>query len=272
MTVSTVASHSPGGYVSGGPAAAEGGLSETMMYPVVLDASQTSPREFHERYEAKCIPVVIRNVPHGASSSNASRINRDDHNDMMMMEEEKKECDGHHQTYNSDSHTYQTNNNNKEWPAIHRWAFDALAIDPQLSHCALKCGEDDDGYTIRMKLKYFMEYLHHNRDDSPLYIFDTTFDEDKYAKRILEDYTVPEYFNEDLLGLVGERRRPPYRWFLVGPCRSGTTVHIDPLATSAWNTLIHGVKRWVLFPPHVPKSVVKGRKLILPGEDDKAIH
>ena len=167
MTVSTVASHSPGGYVSGGPAAAEGGLSETMMYPVVLDASQTSPREFHERYEAKCIPVVIRNVPHGASSSNASRINRDDHNDMMMMEEEKKECDGHHQTYNSNSHTYQTNNNNKEWPAIHRWAFDALAIDPQLSHCALKCGEDDDGYTIRMKLKYFMEYLHHNRDDSP---------------------------------------------------------------------------------------------------------
>jgi histone arginine demethylase JMJD6 len=28
----------------------------------------------------------------------------------------------------------------------------------------------------------------------------------------------------------------------------------------------------VLFPPHVPKSVVKGRKLILPGEDDEAIH
>ncbi len=128
---------------------------------------------------------------------------------------------------------------------------------------------------IRMKLRHFLQYLRHNRDDSPLYIFDATFDEDKYAKRILEDYTVPEYFNEDLLGLVGERRRPPYRWFLVGPCRSGTTVHIDPLGTSAWNTLVHGVKRWVLFPPHVSKSVVKGRKLILPaggGQDDEAIH
>lgn len=62
------------------------------------------------------------------------------------------------------------------------------------------------------------------------------------------------------------------RWFLIGPERSGTCVHIDPLATSAWNTLIVGKKRWVLFPPHVPKSVVKGTKQIYKGEDDEAIH
>lgn len=235
------------------------------MYPIVLDAAQTPPKEFHERYEAKCIPVVIRNVPYGARATTY----RDDD---MMMEEEKKDCDGQHHHTSKDNNNHHTEQTTKEWPAVHQWAFNALSTDPVLSVCQLKCGEDDDGYTIRMKLKYFMEYLHHNRDDSPLYIFDATFDEDKNAKRILEDYTVPEYFNEDLLGLVGERRRPPYRWFLVGPCRSGTTVHIDPLGTSAWNTLIHGVKRWVLFPPHVPKGVVKGRKLILPGEDDEAIH
>eukprot|EP00571_Detonula_confervacea_P015328 CAMPEP_0172301134 /NCGR_PEP_ID=MMETSP1058-20130122/3083_1 /TAXON_ID=83371 /ORGANISM="Detonula confervacea, Strain CCMP 353" /LENGTH=512 /DNA_ID=CAMNT_0013011149 /DNA_START=156 /DNA_END=1694 /DNA_ORIENTATION=+ len=239
-----------------------------VMYPIVLDAAQTPPKEFHERYEAKCIPVVIRNVPYGVRNATSATHGNNRDGD-MMMEEEKKECDGrHHNSINNHHHTAQT----KEWPAVHLWKFNALSTDSDLSHCMLKCGEDDDGYTIRMKLKYFMEYLHHNRDDSPLYIFDATFDEDKYAKRILEDYTVPEYFSEDLLGLVGERRRPPYRWFLVGPCRSGTTVHIDPLGTSAWNTLIHGVKRWVLFPPHVPKSVVKGRKLILPGEDDEAIH
>ena len=243
---------------------------EKNMYPVVLDAAATPPREFHERYEAKCIPVVIRNIPYGTGTSNDAVDQGGDH-DIMMEGEEKKECCDYANNQNNNDRSLGYSKS-REWPAIHRWKFDALFTDSDLSERPLKCGEDDDGYTIRMKLRYFLEYLQHNRDDSPLYIFDATFDEDKGAKRILEDYTVPEYFNEDLLGLVGERRRPPYRWFLVGPCRSGTTVHIDPLGTSAWNTLIHGVKRWVLFPPHVPKHVVKGRKLTLPGEDDEAIH
>ena len=60
------------------------------------------------------------------------------------------------------------------------------------------------------------------------------------------------------------------RWFLVGPKRSGTCVHIDPLATSAWNTLLVGRKQWVLFPPHLTKKFVKGARHIRKGEDDEA--
>ncbi len=86
------------------------------------------------------------------------------------------------------------------------------------------------------------------------------------------DYKVPRYFRNDLFGLISENRRPPYRWFLVGPERSGTTVHIDPLATAAWNTLIVGKKRWVLFPPHVHKNIAKGKHFVCKGEDDEAIH
>ena len=53
-------------------------------------------------------------------------------------------------------------------------------------------------------------------------------------------------------------------------------MHIDPLATSAWNMLLIGTKRWVLFPPDVPKSIVKGSKHIHihihKHKDDEAIH
>ena len=158
------------------------------------------------------------------------------------------------------------------WPAVQRWTLEALESDQDLGSRVFKCGEDDDGRSIKVKLRHFMSYLKQNKDDSPLYIFDTAFDEDKVAKRILQDYKVPVYFRNDLFRYVSESRRPPYRWFLVGPERSGTTVHIDPLGTAAWNTLLVGKKRWVLFPPHVPKAVVKGRGVIQPHEDDEAVH
>lgn len=78
---------------------------------------------------------------------------------------------------------------------------------------------------------------------------------------------------DDLFELVGEKTRPPYRWLLVGPKRSGTCAHIDPLGTSAWNAVLSGRKRWVLFEPGTSKHVAKGTKLFDPKqEDDEPIN
>jgi histone arginine demethylase JMJD6 len=60
-------------------------------------------------------------------------------------------------------------------------------------------------------MKHFQKYLKNNKDDSPLYIFDSRFENDSVSKSLLEDYKVPSYFKEDLFSLVGEKRRPPYR-------------------------------------------------------------
>eukprot|EP01138_Halocafeteria_seosinensis_P003698 gb/GECG01003779.1/.p1 GENE.gb/GECG01003779.1/~~gb/GECG01003779.1/.p1 ORF type:complete len:432 (+),score=35.55 gb/GECG01003779.1/:1-1296(+) len=156
-----------------------------------------------------------------------------------------------------------------EWPAKTRWEIEE--IYEKYRHRKFKCGEDDDGRSVRIKMKYFLRYMAEQRDDSPMYIFDSSFDDDSKAQGILSEYSVPVYFNDDLFSLVGERKRPPYRWFLVGPERSGTAPHIDPLATSAWNTLTKGYKRWVLMPPGVPRAVAKGKGFKKPGEDDEPI-
>lgn len=59
------------------------------------------------------------------------------------------------------------------------------------------------------------------------------------------------------------RARPPWsgrdRWLLLGPERSGSAVHYDPLSTSAWNTLISGRKLWFLAPPYMSDLVDGGK-------------
>ena len=57
---------------------------------------------------------------------------------------------------------------------------------------------------------------------------------------------LPRYFSEDLFAVIGEDR-PNYRWLIVGPARSGSSFHIDPNATSAWNAVVRGRKKWILY-------------------------
>lgn len=216
--------------------------------PVHLDARYVSPTEFHIKYESHRIPVIISHIPQGYGYNFLSATKND-------PEERTLHC---HRL--------------RPWPALNNWTLPSLEENKLLREKKFKCGEDDNGNSIKISLENFLCYTLQSHDDSPLYIFDDPlFDSRSLYQYFTNQYTVPPYFSEDYFQLVGEKRRPPYRWFLVGPERSGTTVHIDPLGTSAWNTVLYGLKLWAIFPPHVPKKIVKGKKFVQKNEDDEPI-
>jgi histone arginine demethylase JMJD6 len=157
-----------------------------------------------------------------------------------------------------------------EWPAIAegKWDYDELLR--RFKHVLFKVGEEDNGRKLKVKMKTFLDYMTHQTDDSPLYLFESGMDGQTISLR--SDYRIPDYFPDDFLNLAGRENKPPHKWFCIGPKRSGTTVHRDPLGTGAWNAVTHGYKRWVLFEPKENRILVKARKYRQKGEDDEAIH
>ena len=129
--------------------------------------AQTLSREDFHKYEIEGTPSIIRNIPSGFDGGKFVGA----------------------------------------WGAEKNWQLKALASDESLQERRFKCGEDDDEKTIKVKLRHFMSYTEENRDDSPLYIFDSSFPDDKHADRLLRDYKVPSYFSDDLFRLISESRR-----------------------------------------------------------------
>lgn len=137
------------------------------------------------------------------------------------------------------------------WPARFRWTLDQLLSN--YGDVVFRISQRSSK-KITMTLKDYVSYIKCQHDEDPLYIFDDKFGE--AAPALLQDYCLPRLFQEDFFDLLDYDQRPPFRWLIIGPERSGASWHVDPGLTSAWNTLLCGRKRWALYPPgRVPVGV-----------------
>lgn len=116
------------------------------------------------------------------------------------------------------------------------------------------------------KLGVYNEYMQHNEDESPLYLFDCRSDAMQTLKN---EYRVPagEVIgdSQDFFTLLGSVR-PDHRWLILGPKRSGSSFHKDPNATSAWNAVLTGHKYWIMF----PKNSVNGPPPGIATDDEES--
>ena len=66
-----------------------------------------------------------------------------------------------------------------------------------------KVGEDDDGYAVYVKLKHFVRYCLETQDDSPLYVFDSSFAERENTRDLGRDYALPKFFTDGVQQIAG---------------------------------------------------------------------
>ncbi|KAG0217223.1 hypothetical protein BGX33_011101 [Mortierella sp. NVP41] len=136
----------------------------------------------------------------------------------------------------------------EHWPAWEQWTLDHLAA--KYGNTLFRVSNIDSNKEPSFNLCFadFLHYVRYNSDTDPLYLFDPYFAET--VPEMDSAYKIPKYFEFDYFSLLKGDIRPPYRWLLVGPQRTGAPWHVDPSGTSAWNTLLSGHKRWALYPPH----------------------
>jgi len=133
----------------------------------------------------------------------------------------------------------------KSWKAFQKWnnvEYLKTATGNEAFRATSGAAPLPANFTISAYHQYCQSPL---LEEAPLYLFDrTALLEESVLK---DDYytdlqrTCPFWDpssvggTHDLFQYLGEGQRPDHTWLICGPQRSGSSFHIDPNATNAWN-------------------------------------
>ena len=149
----------------------------------------------------------------------------------------------------------------KSWTAVERWKSVSY-LERHTKGRSFRATSGAAPLPANFELPAYVSYCRSdNLEEAPLYLFDRTA---LGGGQLRDDFfpdlqrTCPNFDpcrvrenSHDLFQLLGGEKRPDHTWLIVGPKRSGSSFHIDPNATHAWNAAIVGRKRWIFYPPGV---------------------
>lgn len=147
-----------------------------------------------------------------------------------------------------------------EWE-MNKWTLKNMVSD-HIKNEFVKVGKDHSGRRLDVDFEVYAQYVHTNKDDSSVYLFESQIDRTPGLAKIFDAYTPPTWFTKDLLDFCPADRRPPCRWFCIGQMGTGTTIHADPLYLLAWNSVLAGRKIWISFDEKTPEEIATGEQFM----------
>jgi histone arginine demethylase JMJD6 len=142
----------------------------------------------------------------------------------------------------------------ENWKAKTRWTMDFFkSMYGNVRVKVKQVNAPHEKYTVI--LDTYIEYIKNCDVNNPYYLRDWQFH--KNCPEILEDYDIPEYFNNWFQQLP-PNSRPSLSWIFMRPKKTGTKMHQDVMMTSAWNAIISGKKCWLMYPPEQGKYLYFG--------------
>jgi len=118
------------------------------------------------------------------------------------------------------------------------------------------------GLEKRFTLASYFKYINHCEEADPWYLSDWSFTVD--YPELDKAYKQPDYFKNWLRRIPAEMLHGPQynyllRWIYIGPKNSSMGLHIDLLATCAWNALLSGEKHWLFYSPDQSPYLYDGK-------------
>jgi len=103
----------------------------------------------------------------------------------------------------------------EKWGYEKNWTWKAFLN--KYRKTPMKIAEDDNEKKIKIPIEKYYKYLLHQRDDSPLYMFQSGFNELEGTSDIIENYKVPKFFEEDFFNYVHYSNRDERRQETTAP-------------------------------------------------------